>query len=217
MIEIKFTTENNDKHLAIFAPETAARIHDVASLITDKEVFAKSNIYSIKECDIAEIFDRTADDDADEGAYYKAVVKYVSVDDKVIKYSFLTWARDMADARERTESIIKQNDLSLAEVTKLEKSNYTEVINDAWLLYWEQKYILVADGYTLDVDEGCVYFVETREAVMRLNAIGEQPNVMFRFKHKYTNEPAYHDSDDNTYHNLYDNQLVDNDNIRTFG
>ena len=201
MIEIKFTS-NKKKHLALFALETASRMQDVAKLIDTEPVLANATIYSLKESDIVEVYDRTDDDD-DDGAYYKAVVKYVSIDDKVVKYSFVTWASDIEDARERTNDIITQNSLSLAEVVKLEKSTYTSIIDDVWLLTQKENEIILSDNPSLtpeDMSE-CVFAIEGEYGVRLLAEIGETRRCIFRAKHN-DGRPLYRDTEQNVFRDL---------------
>lgn len=132
MIEIKFTDNEGEKHLSIVAPETASCMQDMCTQICATDYFQTSIIYNIKESDVVEVFDKEDTTD-DEGAYFKAVIKYVSCDDKLVKYSFVMWAKDIDEARSKARDIIAQNSLQLAEITKLEKSNYTAYITDKWL------------------------------------------------------------------------------------
>lgn len=131
MIEIKFTTSEGEKHLGIIPTHVASSIQDACELIQSNVTLSMATVYSIKQCDIADIQART-EEDSDGGAYYKAVIKYATIDNKVAKYSFLTWAKDLDDAKDRVSDLIEQNGLELAEVTKLEKTSYTAVLDEEW-------------------------------------------------------------------------------------
>lgn len=208
MIEIKFTTEDNEKHLALIPTEIASSIQDACQLIGNCLTLSNSTIYAVKQADISDITPQTLEESLDhshevEGAYFKGVIKYLSADDKMVKYTFVVFAWDMDDAKARVKDLIEQNSMQFAEIVKLEKSSYTLVITREWLdSEYEVSAIMAEDSVdrseavnTISNAESPIT-VSSYYAVKFLMHAKEHANVDFRKRCNTCDEPMYLYADD---------------------
>ena len=206
MIEIKFKTSEGEKHTGIIPTNIASSIQDACELISSNATLQMATIYGIKQADIADIVNITDGDycndqlTIDDGVYYKCVVKYMSVDDKVAKYTFVVWATSIDDARDRAKYIIEQNGLSFAEIVKLEKSTITCVMDETWFdIQLEVSAIMANEEVSLDTAKGLHanggYVVRTHEAIRLMNLVKRGTGRVGYEKYCECEQPMYYDED----------------------